>query len=144
VLQRQYTPRGDAARAASDLAGQFPNSKILRTGTRLAVTGSAEDHDSISRILRGEPTRRAPAGPSETRYTMTVQNKPLGAVLRKLEMSAELQVSIDDAARGKLNDLVSLTVKDATLQQVLEAATQGTGLTFQLEGRQLRIGLADK
>ncbi len=144
ALQREYTPRGDVSRAATDLTRRFPNANIQRTGVKLAITGSAEDHDAISRQLRGEPVRRTPTGPAKIQYKMTVTNQPLGAVLRTLELESQLQVTVDEAARDKLRDLVSFEVKDATLEQLLQAATQGTGLTIQLEGLRLRITLADK
>jgi hypothetical protein len=145
TLRREYTPRGDLARNVADLSQRFPNCTIQRAGSKLAVTGSAEDHDAISRSLRGETDRRptTPKGPVEERWSITVENQPLGVVLRTLNVKAQLQVSVDENAQEKLHEKVSFAVKEATLEQLLRAAMQNTGLTFQLQGKQLRVSLAN-
>jgi hypothetical protein len=141
-LERQYTPRGEPSRALAELSGNFPGANFKRSGTKLIVTGSAEDHDDIRRLLRGEKIRRGPIKQVEVRYKLEVKNQLLGAVLREVEKQANLQVTIDEAATAKLRDRVSFEVSEATLEQLLEAALKGTGLTFQLNGTELRISLA--
>lgn len=143
LLEKQYVANGEPARIASELARNFPDAKIQRNGNKLLITGIAEDHDSIRRLLQGEKIRR-PTGPPEVRYRLEVKNQPLGAVLRKIEMQAKLQMSTDEFAQVKLRDLVSFKVENATLEQLLQAALQGTGLTFQLNGNQLRITKSEK
>lgn len=137
-LEKQYVVNGEPARVASELARNFPDTKIQRSGNKLQVTGIAENQDAIRRLLQGEKIRR-PKGPPEVRYQLEVKNQPLGAVLRKIEMQAKLQMSTDEFANVKLRELVTFKVENATLEQLLQAALQGTGLTFQLNGNQLRI-----
>jgi hypothetical protein len=144
TLQREYVLRADVSRNLPELSRRLPNAVVERTGTKLVVTGSAEDQDAVSRFLRGEPERRVPTGPVETRYTMEVENQPLGAVLRTLKLKAQLQISVDENAQDKLRELVSFDVKEVTLEQLLRTAMQNTGLAFQLKGLQLSVTLAQK
>lgn len=154
VLRREYSTTRDAARLAAELTEAFPTATLKRVGTKIAVTGTAEDHDSISRLLHGETVQRpapksrtSPAKGStsqepETRYTIEVKNQPIGAVLRTLEIQSQLQLIIDPNVQPKLRELVSFKLKDATLEQLLRSTLQGAGLDFQLNGRQLRIAAA--
>ena len=66
-------------------------------------------------------------------------NLPIGAVLRTLEVKAQLQLSIDPNIQPRLRELVSFELKEATLEQLLRSTVQGAGLDFQLDGRQLKI-----
>lgn len=139
TLQREYAPRGDVSRFLSAVERRTPNATVQRNGPKVAIAGTAEDHDSISRLLRGEPDRRTSTGPAETRYTMNVENQPLGVVLRTLNVKAQLQVQVDEDIQAKLFRLVSFEVKDATLEQLLQAAMREAGLAFELKGLQLRV-----
>lgn len=142
TLVREYTPRSDPSRVAAELAQRFPTAKIRRTATRLAISASAEDHDAISRLLRGETVKKAPSGPAETRYTMEAVNQPIGVVLRTLEVKAQLQIEVDENAREKLYQLVSFEVKEESLAELLRIALLDSGLGFELEEHTLRIRLA--
>lgn len=139
VLQREYSPKGDLARFTSSLESRIPNARIERRGAKVSITGTAEDHDAVHRQLRGEPERRTPTGPSEIRYTIKVENQQIGVVLRTLNVKAQLQVNVETEVQAKLYDRVTFEVKDATLEQLLQAAFRGTGLAFELKGQQLRV-----
>jgi len=56
------------------------------------VYGCYEDHQLIERLLRGEKVQRVEIDLRNTRYTLNVINKPLGAVLNHI---AQLGLTVE-------------------------------------------------
>lgn len=76
-----------------------------------------------------------------TRYTMTVAGHPIGAVLKTLEVRSGLTFEVDPAATQKLNEVAKFEVRDATVDQLLDALLGPAGLTFKRRDRQVLVTL---
>jgi hypothetical protein len=127
ALVRSYTPRRDLQGALDELAELFPTVQVQRAGRRLRVSGLYEEHMLIERWLRGESLDQALVG-GVTRYTLTIQNQPLGAVLNQVALRAGAQLEVDSQIRSRLDQLVTFRVKNATLDELFQEALKGTGI----------------
>jgi hypothetical protein len=140
---RTYNPRGNLDGIAQGLVESFPQAKVKRVGPRLAVSASYEDHLLIERVLRGEKVQRAAVADGDTRYTVNVTNQPLGVIVKTIALRLNLNVEVDPRISPKLHDLVSFQVDDATPEEFLQAAFQGTGIRFRLSGKTLQLSPAE-
>ncbi len=138
-VQRTYSPRGDVVSAVRQLTGNFPGAQIARRGDRIVVNGSWEDHESIQRLMRGEQAIRRTSTPAEIRYSVKIQNQPVGQVIRVLADKLMLELTIDPGADPSLLKLISFQVKEVPQDELLKAALVPAGLTFKLDGRELKI-----
>jgi hypothetical protein len=81
--------------------------------------------------------------PSSQRYTLRVQEQPVGKVLDQLGRQLHLEVNVDtaaiEAAGQSMDKRVSFDVKDADLTALLDALLRPAGLTYQRDGEQLKI-----
>jgi hypothetical protein len=140
-LERRYTPHGDAALLATQLAAKFPQAKIRAAGTQLIVDGPWETHDAIARLLAGERVRAAPQpGEVEKTYTLTIENKPLGPVLKALATQLGKQVNFEGVQdHGRLAQEISLSVKQASLDELLRSVLKPASLKYELQGETIRV-----
>lgn len=139
TLRRTYDAEGDPAAQAAAWRELAPDCAIEVQGRQLVVEGLLEDHERLS---GGEP----PVGPAtvaasdaEQRYTLNVQNVGLGRLLDELARRLQLEFRDVDAslkAAGQTREaIVSLQVKDASLDELLHAALDPLGLEFARAGR---------
>jgi hypothetical protein len=77
------------------------------------------------------------------RYTLRVEEQPVGKVLSQLSQQLHLEVKVDEPAIQiaglSMNRRISFEVRDADLDGLLSAALTPAGLTFTRDGAQLRI-----
>ena len=139
TIERTYTPRGDAQDAAVQLRRLATGAKIAVEGQRLRVVASAEDHDKIDRLLKGERVLSTQVTPGEKRYTVTAENQPAGAVLKTVARQLGKELKYDAAITQKLRSNVSLSVKDAPLAELLGKTLDPLGLTYKLTDESLEI-----
>jgi hypothetical protein len=142
TIEKTYTPRGDASDAAAQLRRIVPQAKIAVEGSRLRASATAEDHDKIDRLLKGERVKTAVATPGERRYSLTVENQPAGAVIKTVAGQLEKELKYEAAIGEKLESRVSFSVKDVPLAELLAKALSPLGLTFKLDAKSLEIVLA--
>jgi hypothetical protein len=140
VLERSHAVRPEARQLIGKLAELFPNATIRPAGTQIQVSGSLEDHETIDRLLQGQPIKRPSTGTVTTRYTLTVEDQPLGGIVKALAERLELEAKFDPrVSNEKLNQLVSFRVKDATMDELLKAVLDPAGLSFKLNGKSLEV-----
>jgi type II secretory pathway component GspD/PulD (secretin) len=91
-------------------------------------------------------TRASPSSPKRAtsqRYTLRVQEQPVGKVLDQLGRQIHLDVKVDtaaiEAAGRSMDKRVSFDVKNADLTALLDALLRPAGLTYQRDGDQLTI-----
>lgn len=137
-LERSYTPRISLATVESKIAADFPDVRIRRTGNRLTIVGSFEDHDMIARLLRGETVRRKMGPPAETNYSLTTTS-PVGGILKEIARRAKLDVKVDPAVAPLLQERVTVEVQQATLRQLLDATLEPAGIRYDLEDKTLSL-----
>ena len=140
TFPKTYTPRGDAADAAAQLRRIAPEANIAVTGQRLRVEASAEDHDKIDRLLKGERVRTTQVTPGEKRYTLTdIVDQSAGAVVKTVAAQLGKELKYDAAVGERLQTRISLSVKDVTLKELLDKTLGPLGLTYRLEEKSLEI-----
>ncbi|MFV1964014.1 MAG: hypothetical protein ACC628_01230 [Pirellulaceae bacterium] len=143
VLVRTYALRGNVDRIVGGLASRFPQARLQRTGPRLQVAGSYEDHRLIARLLRGEKVQRVAVVGGEKRYSLKFENQPIGVLLTTLARQLELELVVDPRVNPLLHKRVKVQVTEVPLQQLLETALDGSGIQFQLQEKKLSLSIAE-
>ncbi len=90
-----------------------------------------------------KPPPFRPAGGKKRVYTLRVQEKPVGAVLRELGQRLHWAIQIDEpairAAGKSLDQRVSFAVENVDREKLLDALLTPAGLEYQIEGEQIRV-----
>jgi len=98
---------------------------------------------SITNRPEMKPTAPRSTGGKRQVYTLRVQEKPVGAVLRELSQRLHWGIQIDEeairAAGKSLDKRVSLSVENADQEKLLDALLTPAGLEYQLDGEQVRV-----
>jgi len=141
-------PRAWLERVEQELQGR----QAKLRGEAVVFSGLQEEHETIEALrdqLRGTrlPTRKGqePAGGAkEVRYTLRMQDKPVGSLLKTLESrQPAYQFEYDAAALQqagiRLEQRISLDVKDATVEELLRTALSQVRLGFEIEGQKVRL-----
>ncbi len=141
TIERRYTPRGDLTKLAQQLSQQFPQAKISAEGKQLVIDGRWEVHDAVARLLSGERVRTTPAPlAGMKKFTLTVENKPVGGVMRALGTQLGKTVTFDDVkVQRRLSEEISLNLKDASLEELLRSVLTPANLQFELKGDAIRV-----
>lgn len=137
-LTRSYTQRLSAANLAK-IKKRFPELTIKQNENRLEVQGSYEDHELLARLLRGETIRTVKPKLGEKRFTLRVMNAPAGAIINSVIQQQQWTVRFEPEIATRLKTLVTLNVKEVTLNELLEKTLGPLGLTYQLKDQQLTI-----
>lgn len=146
VLRKRYRWPESRGPELSVLRQKLPDATLQVEGRRLVVAGRLEDHERLLELLgrRSDRSDRGSAAQNvERRYTLRVDNQPVGVVLRELGRQLAWNVRVDEAAiqaAGRsLDRRVSFAVEDATLDELLESMLQPAGLTHRRNGQQLIV-----
>lgn len=112
-------------------------------GPTVELTATAVGHAALRMALAAAETRDAPAGrnaaPAESRFTLEVKQTPAAELLAKLAAAGGWQLEISEEAQRRAASRISLSARDATLAELVEAACRQAGLEGQLEGGRLRV-----
>lgn len=139
TLARDYPLKGTARGRLAELRRQFPAARLETAGERLRVLGSAEDHYWIRRSLLGLPSLAPRAGtPTDTRYTLRAANR-FDVLAKALAQRLGVQVEFAPDIEAKVAQQVTLEVKEATRDELLQALVDTVGLHYELRGKLLRI-----
>jgi hypothetical protein len=129
ILERSYSPRGAAAEAAASLRRSVPEARIKVAGQRLLVSASAEDHDKIDRLLRGETVKSTKVGPAVKRYTLELKDTPAGAIMQSIASTVGKELKYDPSLIDKLKTRVAVSVKEVPLEELLDKTLRPLGLS---------------
>lgn len=138
-MTRSYSVPGSGTEAVRQIRERFSDIQITPRGGRFEVVGTWEQHQLVAKLLRGEAVERRTVTAGESRFTLRVQQQPVGSVLRSLRDRLMLEVHVSPEAEAEIKKLVSFEIQDGTLEEVLQAALKPAGLTFQLEAKSLSI-----
>lgn len=143
AVTRSYPGRGQPAALAQKWRKQVPAAQISVEGDRVVVAGLVEDHELLEAAQRGGSARRTTVKPGKRVYKLSVEKASLRNLLAQLESKLSLEFHWDDAALQQagrsLETLVSFKVEDASLDELLAAALEPAGLTFQREDKRVEI-----
>lgn len=143
AIARDY----QAPRRADVLARQWsralPAARVTAGDNRVRLEGLIEDHEFVERRLRGTPTRRTKVARGKQVYQFNAENAALEQVVEQVAARLQLEAQWDRAAIQRAGiateQLITVHVKDATLDELLRAIFKDTGLTFRQTGRTLSI-----
>ena len=143
AITRSFAAPRDAAKLARTWSRSLPNARITVEKGRIQVVGLVEDQEWIETRLSGKPLDRpvVTAGPEV--YKLSVEKAALESVLKQLAVRLDLQLDWDraaiDRARISTDQLISVQVSDASLDELLKTVLAGTGLNFRRAGQKITI-----
>jgi hypothetical protein len=151
--QSHATPKGTKPRAWLErIEQELPGRQPKLAGEAVVFAGLQEEHEAIEALrdqLRGTrlPTKKGkenPPGAKEVRYTLRMQDKPVGSLLKTLESrQPAYQFEYDAAALQqagiRLEQRITLDVKEATLEELLRTALSQVRLGFEIDGQKVRL-----
>ncbi len=144
LLVRNYHGGRNARGLARRWQREMPNAKIKVEGEELEVAASLDDHEQIERRLKGAPTRKSAVTRGPQVYTLTAEKAALDRLIDlKLAPGLGLEFTWDRAATEAAgipsNQLVTVQVKDATLDELLNAIFKETGLQAHRQGKRVHV-----
>ena len=126
AIVRSYPGGADAEETARRFAALAPGAEVKASAGRVYVRGLVEDQERITQPRRPAAATKPPArqGPGLDRYSLTVTEKPVGALLEQLARQLKLELSIDRQAIHRagisLDQPVSFHVDKVTVDEFLK------------------------
>ncbi|MBN2473884.1 MAG: STN domain-containing protein [Pirellulales bacterium] len=150
AVVRQYPGGRQPEATAQKYALLVPDARIKVVGDEIYVKGLVEDHERLT--SPSHPPRDAEQGSaSEVERIridkMSVQEIPVGPLLEQLADRLKLDLRIDhaalEAAGLSLERRVSVSIQNATVDELLRAVVQRAGLKYIRRGKVVEISPAD-
>jgi hypothetical protein len=145
ALVRRYEA-SDAEKTAQRYRQLAPQAEVKVSAGAVWVKGRLEDHEKLAAKPPHPGSRTPQTGAAATRYTLSVSEQPLGGVLRQLAAQLKLELKVDEKALERagiaLDQRVSFSVKQATVDELFTAALAPASLTFRREGTTLEVSPA--
>jgi hypothetical protein len=148
AVVRSYAGGSDPAATARKFAALAPGAEIKVSAGRVYVRGLVEDQERITQPRRPAHPPKPPARPglASQRFTLTVKEHRVGPLLEQLARQLKLELTIDRQAIGQagisLDQRISFSVSDATVDELLQAAAKPAGLRAQRRGSAVEVGPA--
>jgi hypothetical protein len=143
ALVRTYRAPGKAQALARQWAAALPDARVSAERDQVRLEGRLEDHELAAAGLRGKPARRTTLVPRPEVYQLSVENAALDQVVEQLATRLGLTVEWDRAALRRAgiasDQLISVKVKDATLDELWQAVLKGTKLAYRRNDRAVSI-----
>ncbi|RIK86371.1 MAG: hypothetical protein DCC67_02815 [Planctomycetota bacterium] len=150
-IVREYSVGEGQRRRIESLLEEMSVSEVARRRERWTIAARAEEHEQLAVALH--PPRSAPGGAprsdrsppraGEQRFSLIVENQPAGKVLDQLASQLDLAIEWDPAlaadARGGRDALVSCSVEQASLAELLEALLAPAGLVAERQGQRITV-----
>jgi hypothetical protein len=143
AVTRTYAAGRDAAKVAKAWARAIPGVQITVDKGKIRLRGRVEDHELVEQRLRGKSLERPSVTAGPEVYQLSVESAALSKVIDQLTGRLNLQIQWDraaiDAAGISVDQLISVKVKDASLDDLVRAVLAGTGLGFRRNGQEISI-----
>jgi hypothetical protein len=143
ALARTYQAGAEARTIAGRWARALPGARVTARENTVRLEGLLEDHEYVERRFRGAPTRKTTVTAGKEVYQLSVEDAALDKVIDQLGDRLSLDVAWDRDAidrRGiAVDQLISVQIKDANLDELLTAVLRGTRLTFRRAERNVTI-----
>jgi hypothetical protein len=150
-VTRQYAVSREHTAAFKSLLADDTAAVAAWRGQRVKVAGAVELHERIREAIQADrpaaslPRRSDPrkgASP-ERRFTLTIVNKPVGAVIdqlaQQLSLHVEWKTPVGAGKAPAREAMVSCDVRQADLDGLLQAVLSPAGLSFEREGSTVTI-----
>jgi hypothetical protein len=140
VTQTHTVPTSRAA-AVDAVLVDAPDAKLTRAGQKLTLATTVEAHERVRSAIRGGTTAtvkgaspRPRSRRAVQRYTVEINNQPVGKVIDQLASQLKLEViwpaAATDGSSNPRDKRVSCKVNEALLDELLEAILTPADLTF--------------
>lgn len=146
AIVKEYPGGRQPQQLAEKWAALAPDCEIRVAGDKILVRGLVEDHERISGAGRPSGSvgpRKVKAQGREKRFTVNGARGPLDHVLQQLAGKLQLEVRIDRKALEEAGISptaeVSFSVREATLDELLQAALEPAGCTFRRQGSVVEV-----
>jgi hypothetical protein len=111
--------------------------KVTKTKRTIKITGPVQGLEAARNVAIGSFTPK-PRSLDEKRFQLSVKNRR-GLILNAVAQQLALEVQVADDCQSVLKEVVVVTVKDATVDVLLEAILAGTECDYSQEGQTLRL-----
>jgi len=148
VIERKYRLPKNAKPSFTQLQKSAPNGSFVATEKSFSFTGRWEEHQRIQELLnmrttpKRQPSRR-PATKAERKFSLQLENQPVGTVINQLAKQLRLEVQWDEASLTKAgisrDAPVSCRVKNASLDELLESILAPVGLYCDRKAKRVEI-----
>lgn len=134
------------------LRKMYPEREFTVRGNSLSVEALLEEHDEMDLLLGNKPTRKAPVPAKSVslasrRMSLEMVDQTLPSLLKMLTAQG-IQIEYDEAALRQasipLDRPLSLKLKDATIQQLMDAAAVPLGVKYSIDGEKVLLGPAPR
>ncbi len=155
-ITREFAVPAARAAAIEEQLQLMPEAKVDRRGQRLIVSARVEELETLAVVMRGQTTSSAarqqssstkPAPLEDQRFTLRIENKPVGAVIDQLAKQLKLDVTWDAAlqagAKPRRNALISCNVREVNIDALLKAILAPANLAFHRDGQRIAIHAAN-
>ncbi len=149
AIVRDYPGGSSGKSLAEKWRATAPNCEFRIAGNRVYVRGLIEDLERIEgmgtpgREPAGSEGGKEPAAALSKRFTASVPNRPLGAVLAHFAAQLGLELRIDDASLQKadvsLEQLISFRVENATFDELFQEMLAPVGCKHERQGNVLNV-----
>jgi hypothetical protein len=147
VLITETYNAGSRARQVLTAFKDNKDVEIENTGRQLTITGQWEDQQRVAEIITGSRTAKrrqnVPKKDSEQRFSLKLENQPVGKVIDQLAGQLGLKVTWNRKLLathpGIQQKLVSCEVSNGDLNNLLQSVLTPAGLSYRLHRNQLQI-----
>jgi hypothetical protein len=141
-IERDYAAGAKPEERLAEWRAKAPEAAMELRGKRIVVRGTVEEHAALAAPEK-TPTRTPESRPGNEVYTLKVNGEPLNKVLPPLAKQLRLELVIDEegiTAQGiPLDRRVTFEVKEASLQELMDAVFAGTQLAWRVEDGKLTV-----
>jgi hypothetical protein len=139
-LTRRYRLPPNRLADVPSLRQMLPQLELALDARTLRASGRLEDHRQLERWLQPGRTRSAvETSLANKRFSLTVQNQPIEAVLAAVARQLDVQLDWQSETQALKKQRVSLAVENVTLGELLAAVLQGQPATYRLGDGRLTI-----
>lgn len=143
ALSRSYRAGADAAAVARRWAKALPDARVVVDKNQIRIEGRLEDHEAAQQRLRGKPMEKTTVTAGKEVYQLSVENAALdqvvGQVAERLNLEFDWDRAAIDAAGIATDQLLTVKVQDASLDELVRAVLAGTGLAFRRDDRKISL-----
>lgn len=149
---RSYAVGSQASRLAEKWGQLLPGARIKVMDGKVFVRGFVEDHERLAASMGSatgtkapvrKPVGTPPSREAEKRYTLKQAQGQLDLLLPQLADRLGVEVRIDRGALERagisLRKQVSVSVSDATLDELFSAVLKPAGCTFRRQGNIIEV-----
>lgn len=151
MFERTYTLAPRSTPPLARWREQFPDAQFSVRGRQLRVRAPVAVQRQIADALASaarppvpsaERPARSATDRSNVRYTLAVSG-PFGPLAKGLAERLMFRLELDPESQPHWNTVIRVEVKDATLEQLLDALVKPVELEWELKGQELHVGTKD-